>query len=69
MSSHTASAAVHFAVARLGSGKAALAVELIGYNEYLGAAMKYAFGNSFICKVRCAAASWALSKCTGVLND
>lgn len=40
MSSHTASAAVHFAVARLGNGKAALAVELIGYNEYLGAVMK-----------------------------
>jgi len=40
VSSHTASAAVQLAVARLGKGKAALAVELIGYNEYQGAVMK-----------------------------
>jgi len=69
VSSCTASAAAQSAVARLSKGKAALALELIGYDSDLGAAMKYAFGNSFICKVCCAAASWALNKCTGALND
>lgn len=50
MSSRTASAAAQSAVARLGRGKAALALELVGYDADLGAAMKYAFGNAFVCK-------------------
>ena len=50
VSSRTASAAAQSAVARLGKGKAALALELVGYDNDLGAAMKYAFGNAFVCK-------------------
>ena len=52
VSSRTASAAALSAAARLGKGKAALALELVGYDQDLGAAMKYAFGNAFICRVR-----------------
>ena len=69
VSSRTASAAAQSAVARLSKGKAALALELIGYNSDLGAAMKYAFGNAFVCKVRCASASLAPNECTGALSD
>ena len=50
VSSRTASAAAQSAAARLGRGKAALALELVGYNEDLSAAMKYAFGSAFVCK-------------------
>ena len=50
VSSRTASAAAQAAAARLSKGKAALALELIGYGAELGAAMKYAFGNAFVCK-------------------
>ena len=51
VSSRTASAAAQSAAARLGRGKAALALELVGYDEDLSAAMKYAFGSAFVCKV------------------
>ena len=69
VSSRTASAAAQSAVARLSKGKAALALELIGYDSDLGAAMKYAFGNAFVCKVRCTATSLALSECTGAFSE
>lgn len=52
VNSRTASAAAQSAAARLSKGKAALALELIGYDAELGAAMKYAFGNAFVCKAR-----------------
>ena len=51
VSSRTASAAAQSAAARLGRGKAALALELVGYDEDLSAAMQYAFGSAFVCKV------------------
>ena len=50
VSSRTASAAAQSAATRLGRGKAALALELVGYDEDLSAAMKYAFGSAFVCK-------------------
>ena len=50
VNSRTASAAAQSAAARLSKGKAALALELVGYDAELGAAMKYAFGNAFVCK-------------------
>ena len=50
VSSRTASAAAQSAAARLGRGRAALALELVGYDEDLSAAMKYAFGSAFVCK-------------------
>ena len=51
VSSRTAPAAAQSAAARLSRGKAALALELVGYDEDLSAAMKYAFGSAFVCKV------------------
>ena len=50
VSARTASAAAQSAAAKIGKGKAALALELIGFDADLGAAMKYAFGNAFVCK-------------------
>ena len=50
VSSRTASAAAQSAAARLGKGRAALALELVGYDADLSAAMKYAFGSAFVCK-------------------
>ena len=51
-----ASAAVQAAAAKLSRGKASLALELVGYDAELGAAMQYAFGNAFVCQVRVFAA-------------
>ena len=39
------------AAARLGGGRAALALELVGFDQELGAAMRYVFGNAFVCQV------------------
>jgi len=44
--------AVKAAAARLGGGRAALALELVGYDAELGAAMRYAFGSAFVCQAR-----------------
>lgn len=54
-----ASAAVQAAAARLGGGRAALALELVGFDGELGAAMRYVFGNAFVCQARmCRTAFW-----------
>jgi hypothetical protein len=47
-----APAAVRAAAARLGGGRAALALELVGYDAELGAAMRYVFGSAFVCQAR-----------------
>ena len=52
VSGRVASQAAQAAAARLGKGKAALALELVGFDAGLGAAMQYAFGNAFVCKAR-----------------
>lgn len=39
------------AAARVGGGRAALALELVGFDQELGAAMRYVFGNAFVCQV------------------
>ncbi len=39
------------AAAKIGRGKATIALELVGFDAELGAAMKYTFGNAFVCKV------------------
>ena len=39
------------AAARLGGGRAALALELVGFDQELSAAMRYVFGNAFVCQV------------------
>jgi hypothetical protein len=47
-----ASPAVQAAAAKIGRGRATIALELVGFDADLGAAMRYAFGNAFVCKVR-----------------
>ena len=47
-----ASAAAQAAAARLGGGRAAHALELVGFDADLGAAMRYVFGNAFVCQAR-----------------
>lgn len=37
--------------ARLGAGKAQPALQLVGYKPEVEAAIKYAFGNAFVCQV------------------
>lgn len=39
------------AATKLAGEKAQPALELVGYDQDLSAAMKYAFGGSFVCKV------------------
>ena len=39
------------AAEKLSQGKAKLAIELVGYDAELKAAMQYVFGSSFICPV------------------
>jgi structural maintenance of chromosome 2 len=51
VSGRVASQAAQAAAARLGKGKATLALELVGFDADLSAAMQYAFGNAFVCKV------------------
>lgn len=40
------------AAAKMGGGKAQPALQLVGYEEEVEAAVKYAFGNAFVCQVR-----------------
>lgn len=40
------------AARRLGGGKAQPALELVGFDQELSAAMKYVFGGAFVCQVR-----------------
>ena len=49
MSARTASSSAQAAASKMG---AQLALELVGYDAELKAAMAYVFGNAFICKVR-----------------
>jgi hypothetical protein len=51
VSGREASQSTKSAAQKLGHGRATLALELVGYDKDLSAAMKYAFGNAFICKV------------------
>lgn len=46
------SAQVQQAARNLSNGNATLALELVGYDQNLKAAMQYAFGGSYVCKVR-----------------
>jgi chromosome segregation ATPase len=39
------------AAAKLGGGKAQPALQLIGYEQEVEAAIKYAFGTTFVCQV------------------
>lgn len=44
------------AAAKLGGGKAQPALELVGYEGEVEAAIKYAFGSAFVCQV-----GWSVS--------
>lgn len=46
-----AAASVTAAAQRVSNGSAQLALELVGYDQDLTAAMQYVFGNAFVCKV------------------
>lgn len=48
---HVAASSVRAAAQRVSNGNAQLALELVGFNQDLGAAMQYVFGNAFVCKV------------------
>ena len=48
---HVASGKVTAAAQHISNGNAQLALELVGFDQDLGAAMQYVFGNAFICKV------------------
>ncbi|EIE18219.1 RecF/RecN/SMC protein [Coccomyxa subellipsoidea C-169] len=54
--------AVQAAAAKIGRGRATIALELVGFDADLGAAMKYAFGNAFVCKDATTAKSLAFHK-------
>lgn len=54
---HVAAASVTAAAQRISNGNAQLALELVGFNQDLAAAMQYVFGNAFVCKVRFTPAS------------
>lgn len=47
-----ASGAVLSAAAKLGGGRAQPALQLVGYEGEVEAAVKYAFGSAFVCQVR-----------------
>ena len=49
---HVAAASVTAAAQRVSNGNAQLALELVGFNQDLSAAMQYVFGNAFVCKVK-----------------
>lgn len=52
MKPHVAAASVTAAAQRVSNGAAQLALELVGYDQDLTAAMQYVFGSAFVCKVR-----------------
>lgn len=54
MSSRDTPPAALAAARKMAGDKAQPALELVGYDGDLSAAMKYAFGGSFVCKVRAA---------------
>lgn len=62
VSSGGPSAAATKAAARLSSGKATLALELVGYQSEVAAAIKYAFGNAFVCQDAATAKQLAYSR-------
>lgn len=43
------------AASKLGCGKAQPALQLVGYEPEVEAAVKYAFGSAFVCQVRVSA--------------
>lgn len=45
------------AAAQMGGGKAQPALQLVGYAPEVEAAVKYAFGTTFVCQVRAAVVS------------
>ena len=47
----TASGQAQTSAAKLSSGSAKLALELVGFDQDLSTAMQYVFGNAFVCKV------------------
>ena len=47
----TASGQARTSAARLSSGSAKLALELVGFDQDLSSAMQYVFGNALVCKV------------------
>ena len=48
---YVAAASVTAAAQRVSNGNAQLALELVGYDQDLTAAMQYVFGSAFVCKV------------------
>lgn len=61
MKPHVAAASVTAAAQRVSNGNAQLALELVGFNQDLSAAMQYVFGNAFVCKVKFGPSPPALS--------
>ncbi|KAA6425080.1 MAG: structural maintenance of chromosomes 2 [Trebouxia sp. A1-2] len=59
---HVAAASVTAAAQRVSNGSAQLALELVGYDQDLTAAMQYVFGNAFVCKDSCTAKALAFHK-------
>ncbi|KAL3152148.1 hypothetical protein ABBQ32_001245 [Trebouxia sp. C0010 RCD-2024] len=59
---HVAAASVTAAAKRVSNGNAQLALELVGFNQDLAAAMQYVFGNAFICKDSSTAKALAFHK-------
>lgn len=51
VSAHSIPPSAVAATRRMAGDKAQLALELVGYDQELSAAMKYVFGGSIICKV------------------
>ena len=47
----TASSQARTSAAKLSSGSAKLALELVGFDQDLSTTMLYVFGNAFVCKV------------------
>lgn len=62
VSSKGPSASATSAAARLAPGKATLALELVGYQPEMAAAIKYAFRNAFVCQDAATAKQLAYSR-------
>ncbi|KAL0051178.1 hypothetical protein WJX82_003135 [Trebouxia sp. C0006] len=59
---HVAAASITAAAQRVSNGSAQLALELVGYDQDLTAAMQYVFGNAFVCKDSSTAKALAFHK-------
>ncbi|DBA81803.1 hypothetical protein WJX77_004664 [Trebouxia sp. C0004] len=59
---HVAAASVTAAAQRVSNGSAQLALELVGYDQDLTAAMQYVFGNAYVCKDSSTAKALAFHK-------